>query len=171
MDQQGTGMHLMTVEPKLFFTNMVVSEMRRANFQNPYIGTFLPELCANFLCSTDRFHVFYAPREAALALELPNASIGKLETVGEQLLFGIGFFPESFRERGKRIVGLSYYIAVEKAIAFKLAQWNERWYEVYQHLPTVLRLLGHVRSRTVVDRFRIVQVDEDVEAITPLAFF
>lgn len=171
MSGQGADLGLITEEPRLFFANVVASEMHRVRFQNPLIRAFLPELCTNYLCNTDRFHVFYAPHEPALALELPNADWGKLEIIGEQLLFGIGFFPESFRARGKRIVGLPYYIGVEKAIAHKLGRWNERWAEVDEYLPTVIGLLGRVRSRIVVDRPRIIRLDEDVEAIEPLAFF
>ena len=171
MNEHCASLGLSTEDPKSFFTNVVVSEMQRARFQNPYIRVFLPELCTNYLCSTDRFHLFYAPHEPALAFELPNADWGKLEIIGEQLLFGIGFFPESFRARGKRIVGLPYYIGVEKAIAHKLGRWNERWAEVDEYFPTVIGLLGRVRSRIVVDRLRIIRLGEDVEAIEPLAFF
>ncbi len=171
MDEHGTSFGLITENPKSFFTSVVVGEMHRAHFQNPYIKTFLPELCVNFLCNTDRFHVFYAPHEPALALELPDADWGKLEMIGERLLFGIGFFPESFRMRGKRIVGLPYYIGVEKAIVRKLAQWNGQWYEVHEHFATVIGLLGRIRSRTVVDRFRIVRITEDIDAIDSLTFF
>jgi hypothetical protein len=158
-------------DPRAFFGDLVAHEMHRERFQNILIREFLSELCANFLCSTDRFHVFYAPNEAALALELPEAEWGKLEKIGEQLLFGVGFFPESFEPRGKRLVGLPYYIGIEKAIAARLSQWSERWWEVDHAFPPTIKVLNHVRSRVSLSGFRLVKEEEDMDEISPLPFF
>jgi hypothetical protein len=158
-------------DPKEFFEGLIVHEMKRERLQNPLIGMFLSELCTNFLCSTDRFRVFYAPSELALAMELPEADWGKLEMIGERLLFGVGFFPESFRARGKRAVGLSYYIGIEKAIAGKLAQWSHRWWEVDQALPKTIRVLNNVRSRVCLNGFQIVRIEEDMDEIGPITLF
>ncbi len=158
-------------DPHVFFGDLVAREMQRERFQNLLVREFLSELCTNFMCATDRFHVFYAPSEAALALELPEAEWGKLEIIGERLLFGVGFFPESFEARGKRLVGLPYYIGVEKAIAGKLSQWSERWWEVDHAFSTTIKVLNHVRSRVSLSGFQIVRIGEDVEEIAPLAFF
>lgn len=158
-------------DPRIFFGDLVAHEMHRERFQNILIREFLSELCLNFLCSTERFHVFYAPSELALALELPEADWGKLERIGEQLLFGIGFFPESFEARGKRLVGLSYYIGVERAIAGKLGQWSERWWEVEHAFPPTIKVLNHMRSRVSLSGFRLVKAGEDIEEISPLPFF
>lgn len=158
-------------DPQVFFGDLVAHEMHRERFQNLLVRKFLSELCTNFLCSTERFQVFYAPSEAALALELPEADWGKLEMIGERLLFGVGFFPESFQARGKRLVGLPYYIGIEKAIAAKLSQWSERWWEVDHALPATIRILNHIRSRVSLNGLQIVRIEEDMDEISPLAFF
>ncbi len=158
-------------DPRAFFGDLVAHEMHREHLQNLLIREFLSELCENFLCVSDRFRVFYAPSEEALALELPQADWGRLEMIGERLLFGVGSFPESFRARGRRLVGLPYYIGIEKAIAGKLGRWSERWWEVDHAFASTIRVLNRVRSRVRLNGFQIVRIREDVEEISPITFF
>lgn len=158
-------------DPHAFFGDLIAREMQREHLKNLLIREFLSELRENFLCVSDRFKVFYAPSEEALALELPRADWGRLEMIGERLLFGIGFFPESFRERGKRLVGLPYYIGIGKTIAGKLGQWSERWWEIDHAFSPTIRVLNQVRSRVRVDGCQIVRIREDVEKINPIKFF
>lgn len=154
-----------------FFDRLIGGEMKRVGLQSYAIRAFLPELLDNFLCNSDRYHVFYAPREPALALELPNADWGALERTGEQLLFGIGFFPESFRARGKRIVDIGYYIGVEKAIARKLGAWSGKWSEVEGNFAQTIAVLNHTRAHVRVDCPRILTFSREVEQAEPLTFF
>lgn len=154
-----------------FFDRLIGGEMKRVGLRNYAIRTFLPELLDNFLCNSEQHHIFYAPREPALALALPNADWGALERTGEQLLFGIGFFPESFRARGKRIVDIGYYIGVEKAIARKLGMWSGKWSEIDAHFAQTIAILNHTRAHVHVDCARILSFSQEVEESQSLSFF
>ena len=149
-----------------FFEREVIRAMGRIRFENRTIRGFLTELLESNVHPAPEDNVFCVRKEPALAFMTcdPMASLEKVERVVKRLLFVTGFFPESLVARGKRRVGLGYYLMTEKSLVRRLSPHYSVWAEVHRNFYPTVKSLSLVRSTMSIKKPDIVTLSEIIKS-------
>ncbi|HEX8949757.1 MAG TPA: hypothetical protein VF790_12380 [Dissulfurispiraceae bacterium] len=149
-----------------FFSREVKKAMEEIRFENRLIQNFLIDLLASNVHPAAGENVYCVRQEPALAFltHERNADLEYMEKTVRRLLFVIGFFPESLVARGKRRVGLGYYLTAERGLIRRLSPYGAVWSEVNDHFHPTVRSLNLVRSTTGIKKPDIVTLSEIIKA-------
>lgn len=139
---------------KDFFSGEVFIAMKKNGFRNFLIQDFLTSLLVSNINQVEDGGPFLARQEKALALDFREncRNLEHLDNIGKRLLFSIGFFPESLMAKRKRMVGLGYYIMMEKVLASKLAARKEIWLQLRKNMDPIIVVLFNVRLNVNIKR-------------------
>lgn len=130
-----------------FFRGEVSLAMEKIGFSHFLLRDFLSKLLVNNIKQRKKGGPFLARKEEALAFDFLKKSkdIQDMDEIGKSLLFSIGFFPESLKAKRRRLIGLRYYILMEKDLANRLANHKEIWLQLRNNMDRTIMVLFNVR--------------------------
>jgi hypothetical protein len=140
---------------KHFLGSVIMEGMREVNLDHWLIRDFLLELLLGYyICEKDK--LIYVRKSPSLVLQLAKTDIVRLQTIGKELLFLIGIFPNSLLPAGNRIAGIETYKFLEKIIIQKLASpvypRHQIWSEVQSHFSKTIKSLNITSKKIYLER-------------------